>query len=151
MSNFRSKEEVHKRCMSDRYLVYLEQVDFGKIMTNIEITKGDTEVAEQAIFSKNWNTGLKLYYDILRTLAATYLLFEKVRSINHQCLFAYLCVKHPELDLDWSFFERFRTKRNGIHYYGNPIYEKDWKGIQVQALLYIKTLSAAIENKLDLP
>jgi len=71
-----------------------------------------------------------------------------VKSFNHKCLFAYLCVKHPELELDWNFFEKIRTIRNGIHYYGIAISQKDWKEVELQMNLYIKLLKKAVEDKL---
>ncbi|MBI5072192.1 hypothetical protein HZA99_00070 [Candidatus Woesearchaeota archaeon] len=37
--------------------------------------------------------------------------FDKKKIANHQCLFAFLCKIHPELELSWDFFEKIRTKR----------------------------------------
>jgi len=73
---------------------------------------------------------------------------DKVKSQNHQCLFSYLCAKHPELELDWGFFEKIRTKRNGVHYYGNPISKNDWKEIELQLGLYVNTILAALESRM---
>ncbi|MEK6938553.1 MAG: hypothetical protein AABX04_05900 [Nanoarchaeota archaeon] len=91
----------------------------------------------------------KLYYDVIHQLTEALLLFDKVKSYNHQCLFSYLCVKHPELELDWNFFEKIRTKRNGVHYYGNLIAKKDWTEIELQLGLYVKTILTALERKME--
>ncbi|HLC84473.1 MAG TPA: hypothetical protein VJH22_01640 [Candidatus Nanoarchaeia archaeon] len=74
--------------------------------------------------------------------------FDRIKSNNHQCLFAHLCEKHPELELDWSFLEKVRTKRNEIQYYGRPATCAEWKEIELQMMLYIKTLKTAIEQRL---
>lgn len=74
---------------------------------------------------------------------------EKIKSDNHQCLFAYLCHHHPELELNWDFLEKIRTKRNGINYYGMPISFKDWKEIELQLKLYIKKLKEEIQKGIE--
>ena len=74
--------------------------------------------------------------------------FEKVKIDNHQCLFVYLCEKHSELDFNWDFFEKVRTKRNGINYYGVPVNYSDWKETEIQFKLYIKKLKEEINKML---
>ena len=58
------------------------------------------------------------YYEALRILAEALLHFDRLKIDNHQCLFACLCKTHPELELDWKFFEEVRDRRNRSHYYG---------------------------------
>ena len=89
-----------------------------------------------------------MYYDVIHILVETFIHFDKMKSTNHLCLFSYLCVKHPELELDWGFFEKVRTKRNGINYYSVLVFEKDWKEVALQFSLYIKLLKEKIEEKL---
>lgn len=108
-----------------------------------EYIKASEELKD--VFNVKYDTN----YNIIHMLVEAYLLFDKVKSLNHQCLFAYLCVKHPELELDWKFFEKIRTKRNGIHYYGSSVNKNDWKEINLQIQPYIKTLQKAIQNKLE--
>jgi len=74
--------------------------------------------------------------------------FEKVKIDNHQCLFVYLCEKHSELDFNWDFFEKVRTKRSGINYYGVPVNYSDWKETEIQFKLYIKKLKEEINKML---
>ena len=54
--------------------------------------------------------------------------------------------------LNWNltgiFFEKIRTKRNGINYYGTPIKQEDWKEVELQFELYIKKLKDELENKI---
>ena len=88
------------------------------------------------------------YYESLRGLIEAYLLFEGIVADNHQCKNAYLCLKHPELEFSWDFFERVRTKRNGINYYGSPVNFDDWKEVELQFSLYIKRLKEEINKKL---
>ena len=89
----------------------------------------------------------KLYYDVLHELAESLLRFDRIKIDNHQCLFAYLCEKHPELEFNWDFFEKIRTKRNGINYYGSPVNGNDWKEVELQTILYIRKLREEIEKK----
>ena len=80
-------------------------------------------------------------------LTESYLLFDKIDIPNHECLFACLCVKHPELDFDWNFLDSIRRKRNGVNYYGEHVTYDDWKKIELQTKLYISALKKEINNK----
>ena len=48
-----------------------------------------------------------------------------------------------------SFFEKVRTKRNGINYYGERVSYEDWKSIEVQMKIYISTLRKEITKRLE--
>lgn len=90
----------------------------------------------------------KLYYDALHELVESFLRFENVKIENHQCLFAYLCEKYQEFEFSWDFFEKVRTKRNGINYYGTPVSFDDWREVEIQFYLYIKRLKEEIKKNL---
>jgi hypothetical protein len=144
-------EETYDRCTAAGDILLQDNIDINKINSMIEIAKDDLESAKALEKQKDQKFGsiYKLHYDVIHTLTEALLSFDKVKSHNHQGLFAFLCVKHPELDLDWNFFEKIRTKRNGIHYYGNPIIEKDWKEIRLQMDIYIRTMQKALEQKIS--
>jgi len=143
-------EETHNKCMADGNIILQDKIDINKIKSMINIANDDLESAKSLLENTELKYGsiYKLYYAVIHQLTEAILLFDKIKSYNHQCLFAYLCTKHPELDLDWNFFEKIRTKRNGIEYYGNQITEKDWKEIKLQIELYIKILTKTLENKI---
>ena len=148
MPVFRNKIGVYEECISQGTIKPQEGVDIEKIESTLEIIKEDLESAKELLKTKKLNTSYKLFYDALRSLTETYLRFDKIKSLNHKCLFNYLCVKHEKLELSWEFFEKVRTKRNGINYYGTAITEKDWKGINTQINLYINTLTKEIMKKI---
>jgi len=141
-------DEAHALCKEKGSLIAQAVVDTNKIKSNLKLAEEDLASAYDAVKSKRWNSAYKLYYDVLHVLVESYLCFDKVKSLNHQCLFVYLCVKHPELDLSWEFFEKIRTKRNGINYYGQPVVQEDWKSAELQFRLYISALKKEIEKKL---
>ena len=144
----KNKEVAQAWCEQQGHLAILSEIDFPKINSNCLIANQFLESATEGVIKKRWNPAYTLYYDALHLLVESLLVLDKVKSKNHQCLFTYLCVKHPELEFDWDFFEKVRTKRNGIHYYGNPITEQDWKSIDLQLNLYISTLKKELEHKL---
>ena len=94
------------------------------------------------------NTLYKLHYDIIHFLVEAFIMFDKIKSQNHECLFAYICNEHKELDLDWFFFEQLRVKRNGIHYYGSKVSKEDFKKIEIQFNLYSNLLIKQIKQNL---
>lgn len=148
MPVFRNKNDVYDRCNAEGNIMHLESVDIGRIKTNLRIAEEDLESAKDTLSKKRWNSAYKMYYDVLHELVEAYLAFDKIKSSNHQCLFSYLCVKHPELELSWDLFEKIRTKRNGINYYSTPVTQLDWKEIEFQINLYIQCIKKAVADKI---
>jgi len=148
MPVFRKKKDVYERCRCEGNFQPQEEVNLDKIKANLKIAEEDLASAKDILAKKRWNSAYKLYYDVLHEIVEAYLLFDKIKSSNHQCLFAYLCVKYPDLELDWGFFEKIRTKRNGINYYATPVSQQDWKETELQMNLYIKLLRKAVEEKI---
>src|SRR3990167_2050431 len=58
--------------------------------------------------STDWTFVFRDHYESLMGLIETYLLFEGIEADNHQCKNAYICFKHPELEIDWEFL-MFKT------------------------------------------
>lgn len=153
MPKYLTQKEAYGKCRTEGRFIIIENADEAKIKATLAIAEGDVESAN--ILKKNlpknsnqWNSVYKLYYDALHELAESFLQFDKVKIDNHQCLFAYLCQTHPQLDFDWDFFEKARTKRNGINYYGTPVDSDDWKETELQFNLYVKKLKEEIKKKL---
>lgn len=154
MPKFETSKDIHARCVSEGKLKRLHDIDTKKIKALTKQAQIDSEQVRRLVKvtpkkGEGWSTIYKISYDIIRTLVDAYLLFDRMKSDNHQCLFAHLCEHHSDLELDWAFFERIRTKRNGIHYYGEPISYREWKDISLQIELYTGLLKKEIEKKLD--
>lgn len=153
MPEYLTQKEAFGKCKREGKIIIIEQVDEEKIKATLAIAEGDVESAN--ILRKNlpknsnqWNSVYKLYYDALHELAESFLQFDRAKIDNHQCLFAYLCEKYPQLEFSWEFFEKARTKRNGINYYGTPVDSGDWKEVELQFALYVKKLRGEIKKKL---
>jgi len=156
MPKYLSRAEVYLKCKKEGRILFLEEIYLEKIKSTLNIAQADTESAVFLVknLSKQgnqWSSVYKLYYAALHELAESLLQFDKIKIDNHQCLFAYLCEKHPELEFDWDFFEKVRTKRNGINYYGVPVDFEDWKEVELQLILYIKKLREEIKRRLKEP
>lgn len=153
MTEYLQQKEAFLRCKSEGRFIVLEEQDTAKIKALVTIAETDLASADMLKKnldkkSKQWLTVYKLYYDALHELVDAFLRIDKIKIDNHQCLFAYLCEKHPSLEFSWDFFEKVRTKRNGINYYGTLIEFDDWKNVEVQFLLYIKKLKEEIQKVL---
>ena len=150
----RELREVYDKCLADGTVIKLnDAVNNEKVRKMLLLVESNNEIAQKSAKSadKNsitWNTIYNLHYDALRELVEAFLVFDSVKIVNHKCLFAYLCINHPELELSWEFFEKVRTSRNGINYYGQLVSYDDFKEIQVQLNLYVSTLKKEIEKKL---
>ena len=98
--------------------------------------------------STDWTFVFRDHYESLRGLIEAYLLFDGIEADNHQCKNAYLCFKHPELELDWEFLETIRLKRNAINYRGQLLNYEDWKMLALKFELHITSLRREIEKKI---
>ncbi|HIJ01619.1 hypothetical protein J4399_04875 [Candidatus Woesearchaeota archaeon] len=141
-------EETYDKCTAEGNIILQDKIDINKIKSMLAIIEEYITLSEEIKKHTSYNAIYDIHYNILHLLTEALLRFDKVKSANHQCLFTYLCVKHPELDLDWNFFEKIRTKRNGINYYGVPVNRQDWKTIELQASIYIKTLHRKLKEKI---
>jgi|SRR3989344_3638607 len=118
MPEYLTLDEAFLKCKREGKFIAIEEIDIEKIKSSVSISKWDIEAANilKNNISKDsnlWSSVYKLYYDGLHELAEVLLRFDKIKSSNHQCMFASLCHDHPELDFDWDFYEKIRTKRNG--------------------------------------
>ena len=143
MPKYLNQKEAFLKCKEEGRFIVVESIDHAKIKSTVDIAEGDIDSAK--ILKKhinkqsnNWNSVYKLYYDALHELVESFLRFDRIKTDNHQSLFVYLCEKHSELEFDWEFFEKIRTKRNGINYYGAAINFEDWCEVEFQFNLYIK-------------
>ncbi len=148
MQLFKNEKEACDWCLAEGNIITQEEASRERIAANLTIALEDLESAKDAVAKKRWNSAYKIYYDVLHQLAEAFLLCDNVKSRNHQCLFTYLCVKYPELELNWDFLEKVRTKRNGIHYYGTLVTSKDWKEAALQFQLYIDMLTKKVKEKI---
>jgi len=154
MPKYLTQDEAFIKCRKSGSFILMEDVDTEKIRSTINIADADIEAANSIKKnlpkqSNQWNSVYKLYYDALHELVESFLNFDRIKIENHQCLFVYLCEKHPELEFSWDFFEKVRTKRNGINYYGMPVNYYDWKEIELQLSLYVRRLKEEINKKLN--
>ena len=134
---------------------------FKEKIVDIELIKSLKSMAEKGLEfiqdkskdipkdSTDWTFVFRDYYEALRGLIEAYLLFEGIEADSHQCKNAYICFKHPELELDWEFLETIRLKRNAINYRGQLLKYNDWKTLKINFELHINVLKKEIEKKLN--
>ena len=97
----------------------------------------------------HWRVIFTLYYDVLRLLCEALARSDGIKVSNHQGCFAYICMKHQDLELDWNFLERVRDVRNKAKYEGRIVTGKNWREIEIQMKLYVSTLEKEVEEKIS--
>lgn len=152
MAKEKTSKEVFEMCEKDTKFLFQEEIDIRKIKAMKRLAENDldavTQIMEKGKERDFVNIVYKIHYDCLLALVEAFLRFDQIKSTNHQCVFAYLMEKHPELELEWNFFEKVRTKRNGSVYYGQQIIFQDWNSVKVQMLLYLKMMNNRLEIKI---
>ncbi len=153
MRKDRSLTGIFQGCTTEGSFSPLAKTDTDQVRAMFDVALVDFETVKEwskkaAKEGGQWNAIYKLAYDVLHTLSEAFLVFDKVKARTHECVFAFLCEKHAELDFDWNFFEKVRTVRNRSIYYGEPASYQHWKDVELQMTAYINALSKAIEKKL---
>ncbi|OIO65993.1 hypothetical protein COY28_06770 [Candidatus Woesearchaeota archaeon CG_4_10_14_0_2_um_filter_57_5] len=141
--------EAFRQCETDGMYLTLESVPKGRVRAMVRVAQEDIAALSLLEGAGLHNTMFKIAYDALHTLAGALLLAQKIKPKNHQCLFAYVCSKFPALRIDWGICEQMRSKRNKLHYYGSVVRSAEWKGLEVQMLLYAEALCSEIAGLLD--
>ncbi len=153
MHKEKTQGNVYGACSEEGSFLPLAKIDKDQISAMVSLALVDFETVKQweKQASKNsgqWNAIYKIAYDVLHSLAEAFLRFDRMKAKTHECVFAYLCEKHPEFEFDWGFFEKIRTKRNRSVYYGEPTSYENWQEIKLQIILYISTLQKAIGERM---
>ncbi len=99
--------------------------------------------------SSDWTFVFRHYFDSLGCLLEAFMLFDGVTSNSPQCKHSYLCLKHPELELDWEFLETIRIKREGINKRGFMLGHQDWQMMELKFELCISKMKEEIGKKLN--
>lgn len=148
-----SLEETYDKCIATGNIKEKAEIDTELIrsikkvaLTGLEFIKKQTTGLSKE--STDWTFVFREHYESLRGLIEAYLLFDMIKADSHQCKNAYLCLKHPELDLDWNFLETIRLKRNAVNYRGQLLKYTDWKLFEMKFTLHINKISEEIENKI---
>lgn len=61
------------------------------------------------------------YYEAIKELLVAYLLKNKMRSKNHQCLISYFYLKNPDYEKEAFLISQMSYFRNRLEYYGEKI------------------------------
>ena len=144
--------ETYDKCISSGAIKEKSQVDIELINSLKTVAERGLEFIKSKEIKRDsdeWTFVFRDYYESLRGLIEAFLLFDKISADNHQCKNAYLCFKHPELELDWNFLETARLKRNAINYKGQLLNYENWKMFQLQFELHINKLLQEINKKLE--
>ena len=143
-------EEVYPQCESEGFFIPKNFVDIELIKSKRKQIGEDITFLKENVKEFEKKKGYPLlfrnYFDVVRGLIETLVLFDKVKISNHQCLNAYFCEKYDKEE--WEFLETIRLKRNSNVYYGGAITEEDWKGNKIKFELIIKKLTDRIDKKL---
>jgi hypothetical protein len=147
-----TEEEVYDSCLIDGYINEIPDINKEKVNTFLRDSNTCRESADILAKSlkqgdQKWSEVYRSYYNAIRMLAEAFLLSDKVVISSHKCIFSALCVKHPDLELDWNFFERVRAKVESMDSDSESVTYQDWKAIELQMKLYISALKKETEKR----
>lgn len=145
----RSVEEHYDVCVTHGEINLNVGLTVSQIKGYITMPSEMFILAKEAVVKKTWTSAFKLHYEVLSRFSQVFLFFENVGVLSDKCLFTYLCVRHPELELNWDFFEKVCTKYALIREGAVQVTQKDWQEVSLPFSLYIGLLKEKIEEKLS--
>lgn len=150
-----TQQGKYTNCEGEGSFLPVAEPDLHQIEAMLTLAESDLQAAKDWIKQApkdgpHWNAIFRLHYDILHLLLEAFVLFDALKAKTHECLFAYVCEKHRELEFSWDFLEGIRRKRNRSVYYGEPATYQQWKEIELQLNLYISMLKRVITEKLKI-
>jgi hypothetical protein len=152
MKEIKDLNKVYDTCIAEGYLQEPEEIDIEKAKSLLDMAELDLKSIKDItpILEKNKNFGMiwTSRYETIRQLVQAILLLEKISSENHQCLYAYVCVKHSDWEIDWETIETMRLLRNRIHYEGIQISAETWKEYKIKFEVYIQTFKRILKEEL---
>lgn len=152
MNQVKNLDEVYNQCVAEGNLQEPEEIDIEKAKSLLDNAGQDIDTLKDTIplmeKKKNFSLIWSSRYEIIRQLVQGILLLEKVNSNNHQCLYAYICVKHADWGIYWESIETMRLLRNWVHYEGRPINAETWKEYKLKFEIYTKTFIKILKEKL---
>ncbi|MBI2133467.1 hypothetical protein HYU11_02180 [Candidatus Woesearchaeota archaeon] len=152
MKQVKELEKVYNQCISEGYLQEPEEIDFEKVKSLLALAIQDLNTLKQTIpimeKMENYSLIWSGKYEIIRQLVQGILFLEKISSNNHQCLYAYICVKHDDWDIDWETIETMRLLRNKIHYEGRPVSKDVWDRYKLKFDIYEDIFIKLLKEKL---
>ena len=141
---------IYDRCLAEGNIIVKENIDINKAKSILTSIENELNIAKEIRKLKiNTESHLfKTFYDILRELIDAFIIFDKIKILNHICLFNYIVISHPELEFDWEILDGIRKLRNKICYYGKSLSKDKWNNYDFQLNTYISTLKNLVENKI---
>ena len=88
------------------------------------------------------------YYEIIKELATAILLLEGWKSLNHECLFAFLKEKKQDLELDFEYLLELKDLRNSIDYRGVQVGYVLWQKNELKMQLTINKLKESVQQQM---
>ena len=92
---------------------------------------------------------LEGHYETIKELCTAILALDGWKALNHECLFAYLKNKRPDIEIDFEFLLDLKDTRNSIDYRGVKVSPGIWNQNKMRIRLTIKALAEYVRKRLD--
>ena len=102
---------------------------------------------EANLESKYPSVYLEGHYEIVKELATAILAIDGWKSLNHECLFAYLKEKRQDLEIDFDFILELKDIRNAIDYRGIQVSKETWSKNKLKINLIIKGIQGYLQKR----
>jgi hypothetical protein len=143
------EEAAYATCVADGLVIEVP-VDKGKARALLDGSKASAATADglaKSLGKGDWTQVFNSNYNALKAGIEAILLLDGMTTSDERCLMAAICIRHPEMELDWKFLESMRLKMDRPSDQG-VLSREDWKGIELQAKLYIRSIWKELENRL---
>ena len=145
-------EGIYDRCVAEGNLQVLDDADSTLAKSLLSMAEQDLDtlrdmgpvIEKKGSFSLLWSSR----YHIIRQLVQAIMLLELVKPGNDQCMFAYVCIKHDDWDIDWESLETMRVVRNRIIDEATPVSADTWRSYRLKFDLYTQTFLRILRDQM---
>ena len=90
---------------------------------------------------------LEGHYEIIKELCTAILALDGWKALDHECLFAYIKQRKPELEVDFRYLLELKDLRNAIDYRGTKVSYAIWKNNELKIKITITGLQEHLKEQ----
>ncbi|MCK4588830.1 MAG: hypothetical protein KAT77_00170 [Nanoarchaeota archaeon] len=140
------KRKDFDHCIKENELIEIGLKDKGMAKELLELAEHKEQFWKEVDKSSKYpSLYIEGHYEIIKELCTAILALDGWKSLNHECLFAYIRSK-KDLELDFDYLLELKDTRNAIDYRGVRVSAEIWNKNKLKIEIIIKTLKEYVKK-----
>lgn len=144
-----AKRKEFDECIKDNQLIETGLPDKSMAIELLRIAKHKEQFWKEVDMAKKYpSLYIEGYYEIIKELCTAVIILDGWKTLNHECLFAYMKTNKKDLELDFDYLLELKDVRNSIDYRGIMVSYDLWERNKLKINVVIDTLKKYLEEKI---